>query len=192
GRPAAGGVGRQPGGEPRRRLGPRLQERAPDRARRRLHRRTRPQPRPQRRIPLPELRASIPQWGRRRDRERGESLLVTAAGLMEMDVMGLAVREYASAGRVVRGSSVQRSLIDHILERGSLAVCFQPVLDMRPSPPQAHYLEALIRGPRGTIAEAPAILFEYARKKNKEALVDRSCIQAILEASRGLPVETRL
>ncbi len=43
---------------------------------------------------------------------------------------------------------------------------FQPVLDTRPALPAPHYLEALIRGPRGTIAEAPSILFEYARKKH--------------------------
>src|SRR5258708_25567965 len=58
--------------------------------------------------------------------------------------------------------------------------------------PEAHYLEALIRGPRGTIAEAPTILFEYARKKNKEALVDRPCVEAILDAALRVPADIRL
>jgi EAL domain-containing protein (putative c-di-GMP-specific phosphodiesterase class I) len=86
----------------------------------------------------------------------------------------------------------ERFLIDRILERGSLSVCFQPVLDMQAPRPEAHYLEALIRGPRGTIAEAPTILFEYARKKNKEALVDRTCVEAILDAALRVPADIRL
>jgi EAL domain-containing protein (putative c-di-GMP-specific phosphodiesterase class I) len=87
----------------------------------------------------------------------------------------------------------ERFLIDRILERGSLSVHFQPVLDMRAAPPpQAHYLEALIRGPRGTIAESPTILFEYARKKNKEALVDRTCVEAILDAAMWVPADVQL
>jgi EAL domain-containing protein (putative c-di-GMP-specific phosphodiesterase class I) len=80
-------------------------------------------------------------------------------------------------------------LIDRILERGSLSVRFQAVLDVQTAPPQPHYLEALVRGPRGTTAEAPAILFEYARKKSKEALVDRACVEAIVEAAAALPLD---
>jgi EAL domain-containing protein (putative c-di-GMP-specific phosphodiesterase class I) len=80
-----------------------------------------------------------------------------------------------------------RFLLDRILERGSLSVNFQAVLDLQSAPPQAHYLEALVRGPRGTTAEAPTILFEYARKKSKEALVDRACVEVILEAAVALP-----
>ena len=67
-----------------------------------------------------------------------------------------------------------RFLLERILERGSLSVHFQAVLDVRSTWPAAHYLEALVRGPRGTTAEAPSILFEYARKKNKETTVDRA------------------
>src|SRR4051794_2237581 len=80
-------------------------------------------------------------------------------------------------------------LIDRILERGSLSVRFQAVLDVQTAPPQPHYLEALVRGPRGTTAEAPAILFEYARKKSKEALVDRACVEAIVGAAAALPLD---
>ena len=80
-------------------------------------------------------------------------------------------------------------LLDRILERGGLSVCFQAVLDMYEPRPHIHYLEALVRGPRGTTAEAPAILFEYARKKNKEALVDRACVEVILDATLLLPRE---
>lgn len=83
-------------------------------------------------------------------------------------------------------------LLDRILERGSLSVHFQPVLDVHAERPEAHYLEALIRGPRGTIAEAPTILFEYARKKNKEALVDRTCVETILDAALRVPETLRI
>jgi EAL domain-containing protein (putative c-di-GMP-specific phosphodiesterase class I) len=81
----------------------------------------------------------------------------------------------------------ERCLLDRILERGSLSVHFQPILDMHTRRPQPHYLEALVRGPRGTTVEAPTILFEYARKKSKEAVVDRACVDVILDAAVRLP-----
>ena len=86
----------------------------------------------------------------------------------------------------------ERFLLDRILEPGSLSVHFQPVLEVHTSRPRPHYLEALIRGPQGTTAEAPSILFEYARKKNKESCVDRACVEAILDAAKALPPEVAL
>jgi EAL domain-containing protein (putative c-di-GMP-specific phosphodiesterase class I) len=86
----------------------------------------------------------------------------------------------------------ERSLLDRILERGSLSVLFQPVLDVRAPEPAPHYLEALIRGPRGTIAEAPSVLFEYVRRKNQEAVVDRACVEAILDAASTLSSEMKI
>jgi EAL domain-containing protein (putative c-di-GMP-specific phosphodiesterase class I) len=83
-----------------------------------------------------------------------------------------------------------RCLLDRILEPGSLSVCFQPVVELRGTKAVPHYFEALIRGPKGTSAESPAILFEYARKKSRESSVDRACVAAILDAaSRVLPDE---
>jgi len=87
---------------------------------------------------------------------------------------------------------VDTSLLGRILAPGSLTVRFQPVLDVRGARPRLHYVEALIRGPAGTTAECPTILFDYARKKNKEAAVDRACVRAILEAARDLPRDTVL
>jgi EAL domain-containing protein (putative c-di-GMP-specific phosphodiesterase class I) len=78
-------------------------------------------------------------------------------------------------------------LLDQILERGSLSVHFQPILDVHAPRPRPHYVEALVRGPRGTTVEAPTILFEYARKKNKEAVVDRACVEVILDSAVHLP-----
>jgi len=86
----------------------------------------------------------------------------------------------------------ERCLLDQILEPGSLSVHFQPVVDVHTVRPKPHYFEALIRGPRGTSAETPAILFEYARKKNRESAVDRACVETILDAARSLPAEGTL
>ena len=86
----------------------------------------------------------------------------------------------------------ERFLLDRILEPGSLSVDFQPVLEVHGSRPRPHYLEALIRGPRGTSAESPSILFEYARKKSRESAVDRACVEAILNAAKGLPADATL
>lgn len=83
-------------------------------------------------------------------------------------------------------------LLDRILEPGSLSVCFQPILSLRTGPPAPHYYEALIRGPRGTTVENPAILFEYARNKSQESAVDRACVEAILDAAARLPAGSKL
>ncbi len=85
-----------------------------------------------------------------------------------------------------------RCLIDRLLEPGALSVRFQPVYEVHGSAMRRHYVEALIRGPEGTSVEQPEILFEYARKKNCEAELDRACVAAILHAARALPEETRL
>jgi EAL domain-containing protein (putative c-di-GMP-specific phosphodiesterase class I) len=68
----------------------------------------------------------------------------------------------------------------------------QPVMELRGERVRPHYYEALIRGPRGTSAENPTILFEYARKKSKESLVDRACVDVILAEAQSLPAETQL
>jgi len=83
-------------------------------------------------------------------------------------------------------------LLDRILEPGSLSVRLQPVMELRGERVSPHYFEALIRGPLGTSAETPAILFEYARKKSKESLVDRACVEAILAETENLPAEHML
>jgi EAL domain-containing protein (putative c-di-GMP-specific phosphodiesterase class I) len=82
------------------------------------------------------------------------------------------------------------SLMDRLLEPGALTVLFQPVYETYGM--RAHYVECLVRGPKGTSAESADILFEYARRKNREAVVDRACVRAICEAGRALPEQTRL
>lgn len=84
------------------------------------------------------------------------------------------------------------SLMERILEPGALSVRFQPVYEVHTHVTVGHYIECLIRGPRGTSVESPEIMFEYARKKNREAEVDRRCLAVILEASKDLPSHVRL
>lgn len=84
------------------------------------------------------------------------------------------------------------TLLDRILEHGSLSVRFEPVLQITAASPRLDYLEALIRGPRHTSVESPDILFEYARNKGQSAAVDKACISAILRAARSLPRHVRL
>ena len=46
--------------------------------------------------------------------------------------------------------------------------------------PRLFAVEALSRGPKGSNAERPDVLFEYVRRKAKEVEVDRACVKAIL------------
>lgn len=84
------------------------------------------------------------------------------------------------------------SLMDRILEPGALSVRFQPVYEVHAHVMVGHYVECLIRGPQGTSAESPEIMFEYARKKNREAEVDRRCVTMILEQTHRLPAHARI
>jgi EAL domain-containing protein (putative c-di-GMP-specific phosphodiesterase class I) len=86
----------------------------------------------------------------------------------------------------------KRCLLDRILEPGSLSVRLQPVLEVHAGRLRPHYFEALIRGPQGTSAESPAILFEYARNKSQESAVDRACVEAILDDARVLQADDLL
>jgi|CXWL01.1.fsa_nt_gi EAL domain-containing protein (putative c-di-GMP-specific phosphodiesterase class I) len=86
----------------------------------------------------------------------------------------------------------ERCLMDRILEPGALSVRFQPVYEAHATVMVGHYVECLIRGPRGTSVESPEILFEYARKKSREAVVDRRCVSVILEACLTLPSHVRI
>ena len=81
----------------------------------------------------------------------------------------------------------ETTLLDRILTPGALNVAFQPVFHVEGGTRRVHYLEALIRGPRGTSVEAPDILFEYARRKNCSGRVDAACVRAALAEARALP-----
>jgi EAL domain-containing protein (putative c-di-GMP-specific phosphodiesterase class I) len=84
------------------------------------------------------------------------------------------------------------TLLETLLEPGRLAVMFQPIFEVGVGAPQLYALECLIRGPRGSNAERPTVLFEYARRKGQEAAVDRACVGTALAEAQHLPGEPRL
>jgi EAL domain-containing protein (putative c-di-GMP-specific phosphodiesterase class I) len=84
------------------------------------------------------------------------------------------------------------TLLDLLLEPGRLGVVFQPIYEVSGGPRELFALECLIRGPAGTNAERPAVLFEYVRRKRAEAAVDRACVTAALAEAGRLPGRPRL
>ena len=84
------------------------------------------------------------------------------------------------------------TLLDRILAPGQLSVVFQPIFEVGADHPQLFGLECLIRGPRGTNAERPAVLFEYVRRKRAEAATDRACVATALAEAGRLPATPRL
>ncbi len=84
------------------------------------------------------------------------------------------------------------TLLDTILEPGSLAPVFQPIFDVHGQDRQLHSLECLMRGPKGTSVERADVLFAYVRLKRGEIAVDRACMRAALESASTLPNEPRI
>ena len=90
-----------------------------------------------------------------------------------------------------RGRQVS-TLLDDILAPGRLSVVFQPIFEMGAVPPSLFALECLVRGPHGTNAERPDVLFDYVRRKEAECVVDRACIATALAEASRLPGKPRL
>ena len=87
---------------------------------------------------------------------------------------------------------MSNSLLDQVLAPRGLSVVFQPIVEVRDNLTRLHGVECLTRGPVGTHAESPTILFEYVRRRGEEPTVDRACLLAALESARGLPGLPRL
>lgn len=85
-----------------------------------------------------------------------------------------------------------RTLLDRILEPGSLSVLFQPILDVGQPHACVHAFEGLVRGPRDTTVERADLLFEYVRLKGEEPAVDQACLASILGAAHALGGAVRL
>lgn len=77
----------------------------------------------------------------------------------------------------------QPTLLDLLLEPGSLRAEFQPVFNLAGPGSMVHYHEGLVRGPQGTNLERPDVLFGYARRKRAEAAVDRAALRTVLRAA---------
>ncbi|HXE90459.1 MAG TPA: EAL domain-containing protein [Terriglobales bacterium] len=78
-------------------------------------------------------------------------------------------------------------LLPAVLEPGGLSTRLQPIFEVSSRGQRLHAVEALTRGPKGTILEPAGVLFEYVRRKRQEAAVDRACVRTILDAVRDLP-----
>ena len=78
-------------------------------------------------------------------------------------------------------------ILDAIVAPGGLSVAFEPIVEIRGGTRRRHGMCASVRGPRGTNVEEPAVLFEYARRKRAESLLDRAAVRATFEAARALP-----
>jgi EAL domain-containing protein (putative c-di-GMP-specific phosphodiesterase class I) len=84
------------------------------------------------------------------------------------------------------------TLLDTILKPGSLTPMFQPIFEVHGEERELHYLECLMRGPKGTSVERADILFGYVRRKREEISVDRACMRAALQATSMLPFEPHI
>jgi EAL domain-containing protein (putative c-di-GMP-specific phosphodiesterase class I) len=72
-----------------------------------------------------------------------------------------------------------------LLEPGALSAVFQPVVEASSS--RIHYFEGLLRGPRQTRLETPTALFDYARRRRAEAVIDRAAVRTVLREAAYLP-----
>jgi EAL domain-containing protein (putative c-di-GMP-specific phosphodiesterase class I) len=79
-----------------------------------------------------------------------------------------------------------------LLGEGGIRAVLQPVYDVYGSVPGPCGVECLSRGPRQSNAESAAVLFDYVRRKKREADVDRACISAALEAAALLHSNVRV
>lgn len=85
-----------------------------------------------------------------------------------------------------------KSLMERVIKPGAITALFQPILSILDEEPRIVAVEGLARGPKDTTLEAPDILFEFARRKNEESIVDRAAIAAILREARRLPSDLPL
>ncbi len=85
-----------------------------------------------------------------------------------------------------------KSLMERVIEPGAITALFQPILGISDDEPRIVAVEGLARGPKGSTLESPDILFEFARRKNEESIVDRAAISSILREARKLPTDLAL
>lgn len=77
-------------------------------------------------------------------------------------------------------------LWDLILAPEGLHTMFQPVFEVGDGRRTLFAVEALTRGPKGSGAERPDVLFDFVRRKRGEVAVDRLAIAASLREARAL------
>src|SRR5439155_8922142 len=102
---------------------------------------------------------------------------------------------YTQKAHAARSATLSRSpelerLADAVLpplKPGVVTAVFQPIVDLGGLRHQVVAVEALARGPKGTILESPSALFNVARRTNCVTQLDRACIAAAFDDARKLP-----
>lgn len=87
---------------------------------------------------------------------------------------------------------MKKSLLDTIVDPRELSVRFQPIFRICDGDNPLHSVEALIRGPHGSLFESAPLLFDYTRRKRAEIVVDHSCLAAICAEAVSLPLGLRI
>ena len=88
---------------------------------------------------------------------------------------------------------MSRSNLSHffdIMEKRQLTAVFQPVLDMHVGDYFAY--EGLIRGPKGSALESPAVLFQLAREAGVTNEFEKLCREIVLKSYAALNLPARL
>ncbi len=80
--------------------------------------------------------------------------------------------------------------LSEILRPGGVRILFQPIVRFSPQGEALFAVEALARGPRGSNMENAELMFGYARRKNREVMVDQCCLTNALQAAALLPGDT--
>lgn len=80
------------------------------------------------------------------------------------------------------------TLLDRLLAPGALTTLFQPIVEVQPNGRSLFAFEALTRGPARTNIERSEVLFEYVRRKGREAQVDLLAIGTAMARAHSLPV----
>ena len=76
----------------------------------------------------------------------------------------------------------ESTLLDRLLAPGGLESRFQPIWEISGASMSLFALEALSRGPEDTHARSADVLFEYARRRGAEILLDRAAIAQAIAA----------
>ncbi|MGA2989252.1 MAG: EAL domain-containing protein [Candidatus Korobacteraceae bacterium] len=83
-------------------------------------------------------------------------------------------------------------MLDKMLEPGGITTVMQPIVRVSRGLCEVASVECLTRGPAGSPFESPSVLFEYARRKHAENLLDRHAIATGLLAAKSMPAPMRI
>lgn len=82
---------------------------------------------------------------------------------------------------------MSHSTLETVLAPQNLSILFQPLIEVAATGCRYYGFEGLTRGPRGTNMEKASVLFEYARRKGQESMLDAACVARIFQDAEGLP-----